>query len=100
VEKDSDILMPFADLNSDKIELIKKLNGTLVFKLMKAENSIYQCKIVFNGVGEPCSAVTLPLLDYRSVMSRETSMVNLYIDERLTLEGDMAIAAEFQKFFL
>lgn len=100
VEKDSDILMPFADLNSDKIELIKKLNGTLVFKLMKAENSIYQCKIVFNGVGEPSSAVTLPLLDYRSVMSRETSMVNLYIDGRLTLEGDMAIAAEFQKFFL
>lgn len=83
-------------LSKAKNNVIKGLKGTGVFKLKNGGGDPVEITAMFNGVQTPKATITLSMEDAAAVSSGKESPIQLFMNGRLAIDGDMAFAMGLQ----
>ena len=83
-------------LSKEKNNVLKNLKGTGVFQLKNGDGPPAVITAMFNGAQSPKATISLSLEDAAAVSSRQESPIQLFMNGRLAIDGDMAFAMGLQ----
>ncbi len=83
-------------LSKQKNDVIKGLKGTGVFQLKNGDGAPAEITATFNGAETPKATISLAMEDAAAVSSGQESPIQLFMNGRLGIEGDMSFAMGLQ----
>lgn len=83
-------------LSKEKNNVLKGLKGTGVFQLKNGDGPPAEITAVFNGAQSPKATIALSMADAAAVSSGQESPIQLFMNGRLSIDGDMAFAMGLQ----
>ncbi|MFW6415679.1 MAG: SCP2 sterol-binding domain-containing protein [Thermodesulfobacteriota bacterium] len=97
---DLDMLLGImSDLNKQKYETLKKLEGFMTAVLSNDDGSEYTIQAAFNDAQSPQATFRMKTSDSAALMRKEDNPVNLFMSGAMKIEGDMAFAMATQPLF-
>jgi hypothetical protein len=94
------ILMVMTELNKNKYDTVKNLNGSFYAELSNDDGSQYHIEVIFNGAMEPNALFKMKTSDSALLLKKEKNPVNLFMAGDLQIEGDIQFSMATQSLFI
>jgi len=82
-----------------KYNALAALKGTAVYKLALPDGTEAVITATFNGARQPAATLKLSLADARALTARKDTPIQMFMNGRLQIEGEMAFALAMQPLF-
>ncbi len=88
-----------SQLSREKHSALSGLKGTCVYKIKHPDGQETVITAVFNGARQPAATLKLGIETVRALTSRQESPIQMFMNGKLQIEGEMAFAMAMQPLF-
>lgn len=86
-------------LSPKKYKLLSETQGTTVFHIKHPDGESSQIKMIFNAATNPTATIKLTLDDIKNITLNGESPIQMFMEGKLSVEGDLAYAIRTQSLF-